>query len=387
MSLTVVVYDALIGDPSTSARAFSDKLIESMDSYDHSVSVDGGYKDMRISFGGTAAEIQFWYEQGLGRKVETRSPNGTTIWEGFINEISIQLSGLSMSVGPVLDMANRVYVEYTKQRYVADGISWGGEPVITDAGNDTDSQDKYGIMVEYISGGEGEEPEMLTLRNAHLADRAQPFVSQAQIATLGGSAASVSLSCLGYHALLGKYTYDNGATGTYDISEKIQAIISADPSTRFSSDYSSIEDNALEVPKVEEGHKTAATILKELVSYGNSSDQRHILGVYSNQRVKYGPIEELASYEYSVTSSAAQIKDMATNTIVRPWGLLPGKWLIVSGLTTSQTPIGDITVMRSSPAAMYIEEVSFSAPYSVSIKSGPTATFSQKLSRLGVGLQ
>ncbi len=387
MSITVIVYDALIGDPSTSARAFSDKLIERMSSYDHNISVDGGYKSMSIGFSGTASDIQFWYEQGLGRKIATRSPDGTTIWEGFINEVSIQLGGLSMSVGPVLDMANRVYVEYTAQRYVAWGISWGGEPSITDAANDTDSQNKYGIMVEYVSGGEGTTAEMETLRDAHLADRAQPFVSQAQVDTLGGEPPSVSLSCLGYYALFDKYTYDSGTTGTSGISAKIQDVIDGDPSTRFSSDYSGITENTLAVPNAEEGHKTAATIIKELVSYGNSSDQRHIFGVYNNQKVRYGPIAEVASYVYSVTASAAHIIDVATNTVVRPWDMVPGKWLIVSGLTTSQTPIGDITVMRNSPAAMYIEEVSFTAPYSISIKSGPTATFSQKLSRLGVGLQ
>ena len=387
MSISVIVYDALIGDPSTSARAFDDQLVSRMDSYSHSISVDGGYKDMSIGFHGTESEIQFWYEQGLGRKAETRSPEGTVIWEGFINEISIQLGGLSMSIGPVLDMANRVYVTYTEKKWVPWGVPWGGGPKITPVAEDTDSQSKYGIMVEYVSGSSGTDAEMLTLRDAHLADRAQPFVSQATVRAPGGEAPSVSLSCLGYGALLEKYTYDDDSAGTTTASGKIENVITADPSSRFSSDYSLIDSNALVVPSVEEEHKTASTILKELVSYGDSSDNRHILGVYNDRRVEYGAISSAAAYTYSVTDEGSRIIDMLTNTTVHPWSVRPDKWLIVLGLTTSQMPIGDIATMRNSPAAMYIESVTFTAPYSVSIQSGPTATFSQKLSRLGVGLQ
>lgn len=387
MSISVIVYDALIGDPSTSSRAFSDKLIQRMNSYSHSINVNGGYKDMSIDFHGTESEIQFWYEQGLGRKVETRSPDGVPIWEGFINEISIQLGGLSMSIGPVLDMANRVYVTYTAQRYVPWGVSFGGEAVQTAAADDTDSQVKFGVMEEYVSGGEGTTDEMITLRDTHLADRSKPFVSQATIDLPGGDPPSITLSCLGYHALFDKYTYEDHNTGAVAISAKITSVIGADPSTRFSSDYSRITTNSLSVPQWEDGHKTATAVLKELVSYGDSSNNRHILGVYNNQQVVYGPIDEVATYAYSVTSSESRIIDVTTNTVAHPWSIVPNKWVIVSGLSTSQTPTGDLDAMRNSPAAMFIESVTFSAPYSVSIQGGPTATFSQKLSRLGVGLQ
>jgi hypothetical protein len=387
MSISVVVYDALPGDPSASSRAFSDNLAARMNSYTHNISVDGGYTDMSIDFSGTADEIQFWYEQGLGRKIETRSPEGNKIWEGFINEISIRLGGLSMSVGPVVDMANRVYVTYTGKKWIAWGVTFGGKQETTDAGDDTDSQDKFGIMEEYVSGGSGTETEMETLRDAHLADRAKPFVSQAQIDSPGGSPPSVSLSCIGYWALFEKYTYSSGATTSSDISDKIQAVVAGDPSTRFSTNYTGITANTLEVPDVEEDQKTAASVLKELISYGDTSNKRYTIGVYNDRMVHYAPIEEVASYVYSISSPDSYIKDINSDTVIQPWNVLPGKWLIVSGLTTSQTPVGDLTKMRNSPAAMFIESVSFSTPYSVSIQSGPTATFAQKLARLGVGLQ
>ena len=387
MSISVIVYDALIGDPSVSTRALSDNLVERMNSYSHSTSVEGGYKDMSIDFNGTESEIQFWYEQGLGRRIETTSPNGTTIWEGFINEVSVQIGGLSLSVGPVLDMANRVYVTYTAQKWVPWGVSFGGKQETTDAGNDTDSQDRFGIMTEYVSGGQGTDAEMLTLRDTHLADRAQPFVSQASIDTLGGAAPSVSLSCVGYYEIFGKYIYDSGSTSTSPVSDKIQDIVTGDPSTRFSSNYVNVATNALDVPDIEQGHKTAMSLLKELVSYGDSSDQRYILGVYNGRKIYYGPIETTATYEYDVSDPASRIVSLNTGLTVEPWNVSPGKWLIVSGLVTSQSPIGDLATMRKSPSAMFIESVSFSSPYSLSIQSGPTATFSQKLSRLGVGLQ
>lgn len=387
MSISVVVYDSLLADPLATSRAMSDNLISRMDSYSHTINVNGGYTSMNITFSATEHELQTWYEQGLGRRVVTRAPEGNVIWEGFINEISVRIGGLSMSIGPVMDMANQVYVTYTAQRYTAWGISWGGESVTTAAGNDTDSQARFGIMTEYVSGGEGSETEMLTLRDAHLADRAQPFVSQAQVQTPGGSAPSVSMTCVGYHELFEKYVYNDATISSVSASTKIQDVISGDPSSRFSSDYIGIQTNSLSIPSQEEDNKTAKDVLQEIVSYGDSSDNRYTLGVYNDTKVQYKSIDTSITYSYSVTDPASRIVDVRTNAVVHPWSVRPGKWLVVSGLTTSGLATGGISAMRKSPTAMFIESVTFTAPYSLSISSGPTATFAQKISRLGVGLE
>jgi hypothetical protein len=387
MSLTVTVYDAYTGDPGARLRALSGNLVEIMNSYTHTINLAGGYDSMSIDFSGDTSSVQFWFDNGIGRHIETLSPSGEIIWEGFINSVSVSIGGLSASVGPMLDMANRVYVTYTGTSWTALGVTLGGRQKTTDVADDADSQSLYGIIEEYVSGGTGSETEMNTLRDAHLADRAQPFVTEAAIDLLGGSEPTIRLECVGYYKLLDKYRYSNNTLTSSNASDKIQDIVAADPSTRFSTDYTDVFTNTLTLFDKEDEQRTGGTIIKEIIAFGDTSDRRYTFGIYEDRKIRYAPIEETAFYEYDVSSSLADVARIDTGAAVSPWDVVPGKWLIINSIATSEKKVGSIGDLRASPSAIFIEEVSFTAPYSLSLRSGPTSTFPQKLARLGLQLK
>ncbi len=80
--------------------------LHTMDSYTHTISANGGYDKMTVVTAGSENLITDWMESGLFRDVVVLSSMGT-VWEGFINEVAITLGGLTITVGPLMDMVNR----------------------------------------------------------------------------------------------------------------------------------------------------------------------------------------------------------------------------------------------------------------------------------------
>jgi len=353
--------------------------------YTHTISVDGGYRSMSFTVAASQSEINDWINSGLARHIIVLDDSGSQIWEGFVNEISVDVGATTLTLGPLIDMANRIYVMYTRKSWTIYGVTIGGGEAITAAANDTDSQGKYGIMEEYVSGGTGSSTEMEALRDVHLLDRSSPHIVQATVSTGGGSDRTMTISCVGYYEIFNKYIYASTSTGESAISDKIQDVVNADPSTRFSSDYSLVATNSLSVPDLEAERKTASTVLSELVSYGDASGNRYTLGVYNDRKLKYSQIESSPYYTFNVTENPGGIYNI-DGARIEPWNVVPGKWLVLTSISADLGDLSSIDALRSNPNALYIEEVTFSAPYSVSLTSGPTSTFKQRIARLGLEL-
>jgi hypothetical protein len=65
---------------------------------------------------------------------------------------------------------------------------------------------------------------------------------------------------------------------------------------------------------------------------------------------------------------------------VKPWRVLPGKWLQV----TDFLPGSSYATLLEDPRCMFIERVSFSIPWDVQLQGGDTDTAPQVLAQQGL---
>src|SRR5690349_3407247 len=109
--LSVLVYEkGSNGVPLTSGRA--DSLRGRLESYDHSISDRFGFESMQCAWAASAAEALDWLRpEQLGRFCVVAGPRSSTVWEGMLVEIEVQLGTLRFRIS-LKDMANRLIVRY-----------------------------------------------------------------------------------------------------------------------------------------------------------------------------------------------------------------------------------------------------------------------------------
>lgn len=156
--------------------------------------VTGGPMSAEVSVNGPVRalwECLRW----LRRPVELSSPEGMPVWWGFVNEVRLQLAGLTIGVS--LDpMANRIAIAYSDP--AADG---GAERGTTPWAEDAASVVRYGYKEALISGGEVSAVGALAERATELAKRSRP---RGTPSFNGGStgAPTATLLCAGWFETL-----------------------------------------------------------------------------------------------------------------------------------------------------------------------------------------
>lgn len=358
---------------------FDDALAEKLESYLHTLLADGGYNTANIVIITDINTADSWLESGIGRDITTFNTGGDIIFNGFVNEIIINIGSLSAKRGPLLDVVNRTSVTYQTVRYDTNPPI-GGMQLSTATANNTDSQTLYGIMEGLLSGGEATATEAEQVRDTQLAEMAEPEGARA-LSIGAGQTVSITLSCLGYVHIFRKYYYTQIANaGTETIDAKIKLVIAADPSTRFSTDVTKIEANGFLVNRYENGERTASTILEELVSIGDTSDNRTILGVFDQRRVHYNTVPTIIKYFYALSDPEQLILD-AGNNEVKYWDILPGQWLQLTDFLVAQPESSDLRVDQRN---IFIESVTYEAPQDIQINGVKVTTLGQKLAKRGL---
>jgi hypothetical protein len=141
-----------------------------------------------------------------------------------------------------------------------------------------------------------------------------------------------------------------------------------------------IDENTVEVKVKQKGNKTIWAIIKEVLSLGDTSDQRWLFGIYQNRTPHY----HLAptAYEYTARSTDNKITFYKLNgEEVKPYNVLPGKWMLVTDLLVGTVPPTDL---KFDPRAMFIEEVRYSSEEGVTFNAGRINQLTQRLGRLGI---
>jgi len=355
---------------------FLETLTSQVDSWQHVISAWGGYDSATFTVKDRKERIESWLEEGLGRHVVCYSPALSVVWEGFVNKVSVNLGRLSATRGPLLDCANRVAVVYSTID-TSTSPPTVGVRVKTSSSNHTDSQARYGIIEKVLSAGGATATNAEQIRDTYLAENAWPMTSS----VLGQSESepSVSVECLGYVHWFKAYVYnDTSASGTQNLSAKIQAILNAQLNTIILG-YD-ITENTLAVDRYENDDRTAWDLLRSLTAMGDADDNRYLFGVYAGRRARYEQASFDVAYRMRLSEPEQRVETL-TGATVKPWDVLPGRWLFLSDLLVGRTtPVS----LRTDPRYLFIESMTFTAPFQLSIGGGKVETLSQKLARMGL---
>lgn len=250
--------------------------IPGISSYNHETVLVGGFRSASFSVTVNIVGAEQWIFTGIGRHIEVFSGRGNRVWEGIVNEISFNIGPRAVKIGPFLKMSNRINVGYQHPNYGIPGDTNAGTYDETGWADNLDSQRRYGILEELVSGGTGEEPEMLTLRTARLEQQAEPIVSETLSSGAQGEEILLTVSCVGYSRLLEKQIYNlawqSGWT-TIDLSAKIIAIL--DENKFFVNQRAiaySIQSVGMDVPPEDSDNRTAWVIISDHISKSSLSN-------------------------------------------------------------------------------------------------------------------
>lgn len=351
---------------------------------------DGGYRAAQYVITTDPNEIGDWVEGGLGRHIETYDDRGEQVWEGFADEIQVRLGPLAFRIGPLMQVANRVSVIYTPLLDVTVSPAVTGTPTMTTIAEDANSQTRYGILEDVISGGTlmddltttgaGTANEAEEVRDTYLSDRKQAGTSQ-QVAIGAVTEPELTIICRGYGAWFSRYVYTSGSVGVTTVGAKLRAIVGADPNGIFSTDYSSMASNALLAMANEAGNEAAQTIIDRLVAQGDANANRYIFGLRNRRKVYYQQVPDEITYFHRLSEGSQIIEDI-NGAIMEPWRVEAGRWMLVPdflpGRAVPSSPYGD-------PRAIFIETVRYRAPYGLEINGGRVERISQLLAQKGVG--
>lgn len=338
-------------------------------SYSHTLSSYGGYDSQSFSMSLKKSDLHIWLYDAIGRKVKAYSRFTGMTWEGIINEINISYGSVQITIGPFLEVANRVLVKYTEFST--------GVPGITTYRNDTVSQNMYGTLTKVLNGGSVSATNAGKIADSYLLENAYPKTTQ-NINNTGDGILTVNVSCVGKYRLLETYTY-NSNNGTQTVSTKIKNVLEYNPGNYFSTSYSNFYNNTLSVSDIETEYRTASDVIKDLIPFGDgtSNNYRTTFGVYRDGIVEYRVISE-TDYRYIYDIRSNLYKERHNGAIINASEILPGYYIKILGISNSSLSL------RRDPTMMFIESVSFTAPNSASISGGKFGTLSQQLAKLGI---
>jgi hypothetical protein len=351
---------------------------DQVSSYSHVISASGGYKSAGFTLTGDQLDLEDWFEYGLGRDVVVYDEGHQEIWNGFVNKVSVTIGGRTLERGPLMDVVNRLQVAYTPlDTSVVPPVR--GTASLTALAQSSASQAKYGILADIFSAGDATDANAATIRDTLLAERDDPEMSETLSLDSGGLSATID--CLGYCSYLEVYPYSNlTGSGTVGASTKIATIMNANPNAGIiSTNYNKVTVNALPVPAFEDGKKNALEIILGEVAKGDSSNNRYTFGIYQNRQSIYGPIPTSFAYEFRLSSSKL---GRYGGGEIYPWEVLPARWLFYTDFLVGRSQSAS---MREDPRALFIETVTFTAPWGLSLNGGKVRTSPQLLARLGLG--
>jgi len=373
IGLTAIVFEPLaIGES---------KIIEldkNMTSYSHDLSANGGFDKMTVGIADDRLSLDEWIEKGIARHIEVYSSAGSLVWEGFVNVVSGSIGGHRVSVGPLMDVGNRVSVAYAPVDTDTSPPTVGNTTITTIAEN-TVSQNRYGIIEKIVSAGRVTDDEAEFIRDTYLKESAFP-ATESEISVGGTGQPSLTLECLGYWYWTNNYIYNDTDSGTIRVDTRIQEVVEADPNSFFPTPV--IDANASIVQEESDEDKPAMAHLKELLAIGGASDQRYTLGFYEDRRAYYREIPSTVAYKTTLSDQGQRILTFE-GALVYPWDVRPGQWLFISDALIGRYT--DVTNFYEDPRYMFIENVSYNAPWGVRMTGSRVSTFEQIMAKFGLG--
>lgn len=400
IGLSIAAYQPTIGSYTPRGVLVDDRLGEKYSAYSHVTQADGGWWSAGLSLNGNLVDMEDWFERGLGRHIEVYNPALVQIWGGFVNKVTLSAGPLTATRGPLLDIANRVSVAYTPITDATTNPITTGDAAVTTIAENTASQTRYGIVEKVLDAGQllhwiDTGPPIVNhfldeqYRDTYLAENAWPKTSE-DLGIGSTSEPRVELELLGYIHWLQAYIVDMVNIGDYDAiyisyadpidTGKLQLVLGADPNGLFSTDYTQMDFNGILTSSYEDGTRDAWTIIKELVSMGDANNNRMLFGVYGGQQVYYKAAPTTTIYQHRMTGRDMVVEPFGGGMEIRPWDVQAGEWLFLPDFLAGRSQPSD---KRRDPRYLFIESVTFTAPYSVQIRGGALDTLAQLTAKGG----
>ena len=363
--------------PWRSSNRFVDHS-QDVTSYDHSHAALGGFWSANLTMRLPLVELEDWLENGVGRQVQVKGRGTKLAWEGLVNRVTMNVGGYNMTVGPYLDIANKVKLAYSIFLQLGGGNATGIR-VVTDYTSDALSIARYGILAKVFSVGGVDTSAVANLQALLLERYSQP--PRSEDLNLPGDTGLIyfdlKLECIGYAHLFQKYSYNSATTGTQNLSAKLTAIVAAEPNGLFSS---SVTTNTIQVPAYENDDAEAWGLIKAMIAMGDVSLNRYSFGVYENRRAVYKPVSNSVVYIRPLREGAAVIQD-AQGGLLQPWEVRPGGYVLVTDLLPGKPTASTLNDDRR---AIYADTVQYRMPDSLVINGAHSFKVEQRLAQLGI---
>lgn len=353
----------------------------SVQNWRHEIAAFGGYESASFEISDHEEDLEDWILNGLFRPIIVKDHYLTTIWEGFVDSITINQAGLSVTHGPVSQIANRVFAIYS-------GVDTSVYPPQigvrkrTPTQNNTVSQSSWGIWPLVLSLAGVSDANADQLVSMYLSEHGHPEINSNF--SFSGAEISLTVNCIGWMKTL-KYPFNyTTSSGTVTISSRIAQVLNANPNSGWiSTDYSRITTNATAVPQFENDDQLASEHLRGLTAMGDAAFTRYLLGVYEDRKVVYGPVSSQIDYTLELRDPKRQVFD-ASGSLVAPWKIQPGKWIFFSDFIPGLgSPFADFHL---DPRLLRVETIQFDmrTPYAVQFTGGISSQYEQRSARLGL---
>lgn len=358
-----------------------ESFTEQIETYKQTLRALGGYWEARFRINMGREQIEQWLEERLGWHVEVYDEAQLTIFEGFVNRMDAAIGGFAVTRGPLVQSANRVSVVYSLVDTATTPPTFGVRTTTTVA-EDAAPQQRYGIIQRVLSAGGCATAAADQVRDTWLAENSRPRTTKRWTNVPAGRS-SLTVTVYGYVRLMECYVYEyTGATDTEALETKLARVLDQDPNALLSSANASIVSAAsINVTRYDHKQRTAWAVTKDLVARGDGNDDRYIFGVWANRRSVYALAPDVPEY-HTRMSDAAQRVETPTGIRVYPWNVLPGKWMLVTDFLVGRVP--PMADPRQDPRALFIEQATYTAPWTLALQAGRVDRADQMLAQRGL---
>ena len=199
---------------------------------------------------------------------------------------------------------------------------------------------------------------------------------------------AVQLNCKGYYHWLNWPYYAAAPTGTSTPSAKIITVLGDTPNSAWLTyGVFYIVSNALTIPGLDLDYRTALTVIKDAVVRGDTSGNRWLFYILNNRDAYYKQIPTTIDYMANVTDRGLALRT-ADQAQVEPWRMKPGYWLSLDDFMVGRN-FPSLSIPNSSlaedPRLMFIEKVTYRAPYGLQLQGGNTDEIIQVMAQQGLG--
>ena len=276
-----------------------EQIIQGIGTYTHETTLVGGYRSANFSFNSSNVLAEDWFHNGIGRHISIYSKNGNKVWEGIVNSVLLNVGSRALKIGPLLDISNRINVGFQHPNYNIPGDTNAGLYDETGWSVNGESQTRYGVLEELISGGSGELIPMKVLRNNRLITLAYPKLSESLSSSSDALGISISIECVGYIRLLEKQVYNKGweeGLDDVDLSDKIRFILNENQFFIGNKILRrDLQDIGFDVSPIETNNRTAWGIISDHVSKSPTPDNI-VCGIFEDMSFQLGIIETNTTY-------------------------------------------------------------------------------------------